>query len=189
MNVTDKLTALAGSSPEGPAILTVDGILSFVELNRAVSATAKAFQDAGIHPGDIVGMALPDQLEHFVASLGLTRLGAGQLVFHGSDTPELRESFARRVPIAATVTHDAAKTVAGAPVIVPPPGTVSELAELPEVTLVPADDPDLTVFCLRSSGTTGQPRVFRLTQAMMPPHCWSPIRARRPFSPASMHSD
>ncbi len=168
MNVTDKLTALAESSPDGASILTVDGILSFAELDRAVSATAKAFQDAGIHQGDIVGMALPDQLEQLVASLGLARLGAGQFVFHGSDTPELRESLARRVPIAATVTHDAVKTVAGAPAIAPPPGTVSELAELPEVTLVPSGDPDLTVFCLRSSGTTGQPRIFRLTQAMMP---------------------
>lgn len=167
MNVTDQLTALAGSHPEAAAIQAVDGTLSFAELDPIVSAAATAFRNAGISTGDVVAIALANELAHMIASLGLARLGAGQIVFHGSDTPDLRAALAQRLAIAATITHDISMAVAGAPVIAPPPGNLSELRTLPDISFAPADDPDLTLFYQRSSGTTGQPRLGRVTHKMM----------------------
>jgi cyanophycin synthetase len=167
MNVTEHLTAMAGSQPDAAAIQAVDGVLSFAELDHIVSATAKSFHDAGISPGDVVAIALSDELAHIIASLGLARLGAGQIVFHGSDTSELRTGLAQRLSIAATITHDASKAVTGAPVIAPPSGTLSELRAMAEVPFAPSDEPDLTLFYQRSSGTTGRSRLGRVTHEMM----------------------
>ncbi len=161
------MTTNAVSQPDAAAIQTADGVLSFAELDRIVSATARAFQNAGISAGDVVAIALADELAHMVASLGLARLGAGQIVFHGSDTPDLRAALAQRLTIAATITNDASKAVAGTPVLAPPPGAVSELRAIAEGMCTPADDPNLALYYQRSSGTTGRPRLGRVTHDMM----------------------
>jgi acyl-coenzyme A synthetase/AMP-(fatty) acid ligase len=169
MNVTDRLTALAISQPDAAAIQAVDGVLSFAELDHVVSATAKAFQDAGISTGDVVAIALPDEMVHMITSLGLARLGAGQVVIRALDALETREAVLQSLPVSATVTvtNETANSVVGASVIAPPPGTLSELRAMPNITFAAADDPDLPLFYPRSSGTTARPKLGRLTHKKM----------------------
>lgn len=169
MNVTDALSRLARERPDALAILTPDGTLTFAELDRAVSAIAGGWRAKGLVPGDAVILTMAEPVGHLVASLALARLGAGQLVIQESDSPVARREMARRVDAVATVGPVFADIAEGASAIAPPPDEIEELKQLKSEPFIATADPELTLFIMRSSGTTGVPKVCALSHAGMVP--------------------
>ena len=128
MNITSHLTSLANDTPDAPAIITDKGSLSFLELERALHWTVSAFKSAGVAPGDIVGIDLPDQTQHLLSSLALARLGAGQLAFRPTDPPQLQARISDSLKISAVVAGAGAKS--DLTIIEPPPTRLGELKQL-----------------------------------------------------------
>ncbi|MGE3834924.1 MAG: AMP-binding protein, partial [Acidimicrobiia bacterium] len=56
------LWEIAATEPGRPAVLQDDGPVSYAELVGNARRVANALKDAGIGPGDIVGVVLPNQL-------------------------------------------------------------------------------------------------------------------------------
>lgn len=167
MNVTDGLWAQAETTPDAPAILTKAGGLSFAELQRAVSWTAAGFAKAGLAPGDIVALQLPQQTQHLITALALARMGVGQLAFDTTDPPRLQEDQTRRLGIAATISTQPKDAAPNTSHLAPPPANIRDLQALHEGVAPVAQDPDLPFMILRSSGTTsGIVKLSILTHAL-----------------------
>jgi acyl-coenzyme A synthetase/AMP-(fatty) acid ligase len=166
MNITDLLSTWALEAPEAPAVVTLVGGLSFAELDRAVTWSARSFKQAGLAPGDIVAIDLSHQTQHLIASLALARLGAGQFGFHDTDPAALRAELTQRLNIVATVTDKPTQNKAHSPAISPPPASLNDIRELKPVEFETARDGALPFMILRSSGTTtGVPKLAMLNHA------------------------
>ena len=68
MNITEIIRVWAHKSPDSDAVLTPEGVLSYAELHRAVSFTAKSFADAALAAVDIVAINLSNQTQHLIVS-------------------------------------------------------------------------------------------------------------------------
>ena len=150
---------------DAPAILTAAASLSYAELDRAVSWTASSFRKAGLGPGDIVGIHLSNQVQHLMTSLALARLGAGQFVFKDTDPPRLCHEITRSLKIVATVANESAKVETGTSRVDPPADNLRDFKGLKPIDVQPTDDGSLPFLVMRSSGTTGAPKVILLTHA------------------------
>ena len=60
MNITDIYTEHAGARPDHAAIEDGGRVVSYAELDAACNAAAPNLQAAGIQPGDIIAVMLPD---------------------------------------------------------------------------------------------------------------------------------
>ena len=135
MNITEPIRAWARKTPDAPAVLTEDGTLSYAELNRVVSWTARTFQEAGMAAGDAVSVHLTDSLQHLITMLALVRLGVGHIAFHVSDPPNLQQDIARRINMVASICGESDEIVTGVPLVFPPPGGLGDIRQLKMVDL------------------------------------------------------
>jgi acyl-coenzyme A synthetase/AMP-(fatty) acid ligase len=157
VNVTDGLFRRAQETPDAPAVLTPRSSLTYGELVKSVSFGAARFKRDGLAPGDIVALALSSQLEHLVASLGLARLGVGQISLHPSDSPALRRELERRLGIATTITSV-------------PMESRALPARHPDTPFAASEDGRLPFLVKRTSGTTvDAPKLAVLTHGMAHP--------------------
>ncbi len=62
----DLVTRAVKEQPDAPAIVSRDARISYRELFDSAKQIAGALRDAGVHPGDVVGISLPPQLEAVV---------------------------------------------------------------------------------------------------------------------------
>ena len=67
-------TALA--SPDRPAVVYAGGQLSYAELDALSSRLAAGLESAGIVPGDLVGLQLPNIPQFLIAYFGILKAGA-----------------------------------------------------------------------------------------------------------------
>ena len=163
MNITVEIRAWAQRAPNLPAVLTVDASLTFAELDQAVSATAGWFRREGLVPGDIVGIHLPNQLQHFVTTLALARLGACQVTLYNSDSHGIVQELTKRLGVVATVAHSSTEIKTGTPRVAPPAESIEEFKLLEPGLAEFANDGALPFIAQRSSGTTGIPKLSLLT--------------------------
>lgn len=75
-NVADGIFHNARRRPAHPAIEFEGRVISYSELASLVSRTAGHLQDAGVRPGDLIGVALGDDPDHVVALFAIAWLGA-----------------------------------------------------------------------------------------------------------------
>ena len=165
MNITEPLSAKAREMPDCLAVLTAAASLSYGELDRAVSWTVKSFKEAGLAPGDFVGIYLSNQTQHLITSLALARLGAGQFAFDDRDPPGLLRALARRLKVVATVANRSTKFETQTPRVDPPADTLRDFKGLKPFDGQANQDSALPFLVLRSSGTTGNPKLALLTLA------------------------
>jgi len=150
MNVVQPILAQARAAPGAPAVFTSEGTLSRAELERAVRWTAAELRREGVRAGDLAGIAVASQLQHLVAALALARLGAGQVPFGPGDGPLERREIVRRLGVGTTV-GDAV------------PGGLHELKALKAESIEPESGGALPFLVVRSSGTTGTPKLGLFT--------------------------
>jgi long-chain acyl-CoA synthetase len=76
VNIADQLELHARHRPTHPAIVHGATVLDFQSLRRAVWQRAARLMDLGVRPGDIVGVALDDSIEHLLMLWAVARAGA-----------------------------------------------------------------------------------------------------------------
>ncbi len=130
-----RIERLAEQSPGAPAVVFGAQEVTWADLVRRTGLAASRLQEAGVLPGDLVGLAVEPSLELIVALLALNRLGAAWLVLHPDD-PETRIAALlgpepRRVLRSGSDLLDQKPFSGAAPVPVPLPGGDARAVVLP----------------------------------------------------------
>ncbi|WP_329166910.1 long-chain fatty acid--CoA ligase (plasmid) [Streptomyces sp. NBC_01717] len=171
MNLSDLLTQSAQRHGGRTAVSIGDQSLTFAQLDELSGRAAAMLADAGVAPGDRVGVMLPNLPEFPVLYYGVLRTGAivvpmnpllkAREVAHYLGDSQARLAFAFG-PVAQEAATGAEGT--GARVVPIEDGSLDELlAEHPEpAPSVPREAEDTAVI-LYTSGTTGAPKGAELT--------------------------
>ncbi len=75
-NIADPLVLHGRQRPSQIAIIRGDQAVDYRTLDRQVSERAAHLQDLGVRPGQSVGVALSDSIEHLVILYAVARAGA-----------------------------------------------------------------------------------------------------------------
>ncbi len=75
-NLSDAIFAQAGARPTALAISEGDERISYAELSELVAKAAVSLQRLGVEPREMVGVALPTNIDHIILSFALMRVGA-----------------------------------------------------------------------------------------------------------------
>ena len=75
MNITDPLAHHARALVERPAIVHDERVILYRDLDALVRRSASHLYSLGLAPGDVVGVALRDSVEHLVILCALARAG------------------------------------------------------------------------------------------------------------------
>ncbi len=152
--------ARAESDPDAPAVADEDnGQLSNAEFLNRVQNAAGRLWEAGVRPGDVVAIKLPNRIELVIALFAAWRLGAAATPIN----PGLTETeVGYQLADSGAGVMVSLDTAAGVVVVEPddlvsPGATAGSAAE-------PSDDDDLALL-IYTSGTTGQPKGVELTHA------------------------
>ena len=88
--------AAAMRDPDGTALIDERGSLSFEEVDRMTNAIARGLTDAGVKPGDGVGLYARNHRGFVLGQVALDKLGANTLLLNtGFAAPQLKEVCAR----------------------------------------------------------------------------------------------
>ena len=160
MNITEPFAHHARAAPDRAALVHGDRTIRFRDLDRLVSQTGAHLYSIGLLPGDVVGVALKDSIEHILLLCGLARAGIVLLPLDWRWTPAEQQRV---------LAHFGAKLV-----LMEPGSTVPENCSVVFVTgdflsqvekhsadkKFPEGDPPLLMSL--SSGTTGRPKGPRI---------------------------
>ncbi|MEU8620450.1 long-chain fatty acid--CoA ligase [Streptomyces sp. NPDC048623] len=168
-NLAAILAESAARHPGRPAVRLDDATLSYAELDEAGARAASLVRAAGVHPGDRVGLMLPNVPSFAVLYYAILRAGAvvvpmnpllkaREVEYHLSDS-EASLLFAQQEADEALQGARAAGTPC---VTVPPGGLAGLLANHDPQPGVAPREPSDTAVILYTSGTTGRPKGAEL---------------------------
>lgn len=157
MNLAAVVRVNAANLGAKPAILYHDEVLSYAALWRSIEAVAAFLHQAGITPGDRVGLAMKDHPLHVIAHYAVARLGAVILPIDHRWTGVEKQTTAKAFDAALVLTdgdsvEQTRSRTLDATALDYPTG------DLPEI---PEDDTDVLISL--SSGTTGRPKGALVT--------------------------
>lgn len=172
-NFAVQLSAAAAARPAGAAVKLDDQVLSYGELDEAVSRAAGLLSAWGVGIGDRVGMQLPNVPYFPIVYFGALKLGAigvpmNPLLKEAEVAYQLSDSGARLI-IGWPGLQAAARAggeAAGAEYVMVAPGEFEDMlaAAAPVGDVVDRADEDPAVI-IYTSGTTGTPKGASLTHA------------------------
>src|SRR5258706_16454277 len=91
MNITETFAPHARAVPDRPAIVHGEPTVLYRDLGPLVSRTAAHLFSLGLGPGDVVGVALKDSIEHLLILAGMARAGVVILPLDWRWTPAEQE--------------------------------------------------------------------------------------------------
>ncbi len=160
MNITQTFAHHARAMPDRPALVHGERSVLFRDLNRLVSQAGAHLYSIGLMPGDVVGVALKDSIEHIVLLCGLARAGIVLLPL------DWRWTLAEQERVLA---HFGAKLVIMEPGSTSPQNCSATFIAgdfLQEIGRHKADkafpEGDVPLLMSLSSGTTGRPKGPRI---------------------------
>ena len=188
-NLAVILQETAAASPDRPAVVYAGGQLSYAELDALSSRLAAGLESAGIGPGDLVGLQLPNIPQFLIAYFGILKAGAvvvplnvllkpPEIAFHLSDSgvkllitwegilgDAVKGAEAAGVSTVYAVGHAAQAAGPADPVRVLP---FEHLLAVPAdgYLLAPRELTD-TAVVVYTSGTTGRPKGAMLTHIQL----------------------
>ncbi|MGE0795964.1 MAG: AMP-binding protein [Acidimicrobiia bacterium] len=176
------LWEIAATEPGRPAVLQDDGPVSYAELVGNARRVANALKDAGIGPGDIVGVVLPNQLATVEVILAVQESGIRMvpISFHlvADEVAYLLEDSGAKGLIvdarhAEGVTGALARIAGGPTVRFSVRGLIDGFTPLEEAKAAASDaPPEPRVMggpMFYTSGTTGRPKAVYRAMASFPP--------------------
>jgi acyl-CoA synthetase (AMP-forming)/AMP-acid ligase II len=161
--ILDAIREVARAAPDAVAVVDRDRAVGFGALDAMARRMAGWLERQGLRPGDRVGITLRDGLPHLVASLGLMRLGCDQVGLPSLDPPAMRAALAARAGLVAVIGDRAEDALDGPGLILPDHAAIAADGTLGDAHL-PATGPDGTTVLITSSGTTGRPKIVRLSE-------------------------
>ena len=158
--------SLYALNPAGPpALVTPEWGMSYAELLRRVQSCATWLAAEGCSRDQIVGITVADDFPHLVTSLALLALGVPQVCLPTTEPAGRRSDLAERLDVARIVVADARHALPGRPMSLLAPECYAPTGSaLPNVIDA---DPDAPSVYHTSSGTTGQPKIYALSQRMI----------------------
>lgn len=144
--------AQAAATPDVPAVVSGEEVLSFAALDAAANRLAQRLVKLGVRPGDGVALRLERSVELIVGLLGSLKAGGAYVPVDGRWPASRQAAILAACGVRLVVTQGAEDLPEG--ITVCPPMIADEPATAPDVA-VRADDP---AYVLTTSGSTGTPR-------------------------------
>ncbi len=139
-NASRLLAARALEDPDGTGLLYLDRRFSWSELERAVDRSARALQEAGVGPGDVVALLMDNRPEFLLAVTALSRLRAvAALVNTNASGRALEHAIAAARPKLVLVGAEHAEPVRAALPALPQLGRDAVLVWRDDGAPVPSD--------------------------------------------------
>ena len=167
--LADLFEATAYAHPDTTALIAGDRQVRYSELDASASIAAHRLMEAGIGPGDMVGLWLPRGIALLTLQLAIAKTGAAWLPFDSETPPDriatcLEDASAKALLIAEQTPRDGlaqagvtAQILDDAHLLAPlPAGTV-----LRRRSNVQPGDPAYVIY---TSGSTGKPKGIAITQ-------------------------
>ena len=160
--LADLLEATAARSPDQPALIFGERQLSYQELNERADRVASRLIEAGVRPGQIVGLWLPRGIELLVMQAGIAKTGAAWLPFD-ADTPVERIASCLEDAQAPGIVSCAQFTASLAGFTV---WSAEQLAEPIQGPLHRRKQtlPSHPAYVIYTSGSTGKPKGIEISQ-------------------------
>jgi acyl-coenzyme A synthetase/AMP-(fatty) acid ligase len=169
VNLAAVLEIHADRQPDHPAIVDGELTLSYREFNETVANAAANIADAGIRPGDLVGVSLPDSARYLVVQFALARCGAIFFAVDADMPVAERQEICTMLGMKAIIADDHRLHETGLAFI-----DADDVDGKPRRPLEPATlDGSHPLVATQSSGTTGKPKTLIWTHEQMA------IQARR----------
>ena len=167
-SLANMLREHAKDRPDAVAFVDGDQRMTFAELDRRSSQTARALLDGGTRPGDRVAALMKNRIEFFEVAFACSKIDATLVALNWRlAAPELAAILDDAQPTALVVEDEFAGLVPGSS---PAMRVVVLGAEYDKwMAQASADDPkvptapDSVMLVLYSSGTTGRPKGIMLT--------------------------
>ncbi|MFP2932073.1 amino acid adenylation domain-containing protein, partial [Pyxidicoccus sp. 3LG] len=147
-------------TPEAPAVVVGDTVLSFRELNARANQVAAHLRSLGVGPEVTVGVCLERTPEGIVALLGVLKAG-GAFVPIDPTAPTQRRSFVLQdsgAPVLVTVQHLAEGWKPEVRHLVCLDTEASRLSALPDTDVPSSVTADHLAYVIYTSGSTGTPK-------------------------------
>ncbi|MPY31192.1 amino acid adenylation domain-containing protein, partial [Streptomyces adustus] len=138
------------ATPEAPAVVFEDTVLTYRELNRRANRLAHALIARGVGPEQVVALRLPRSAELSVAVLAVLKTGAAYLPVD-PDYPAARIAYMLQDARPAVVLDDLA--------------AVTPDGDLPEHDPAVVVDPRHPAYVIYTSGSTGRPKAVVMPAA------------------------
>jgi len=114
----ERIRSAIARYPDRPAFLGRDGGATYRDLRALVGSAIRGLDRAGVKPGRIVGVEMPQSPVHVVVLLALARLGAVALPLPWASDPAEKAALARRFGAHSVISGHERGGVAGLPVLV-----------------------------------------------------------------------
>ena len=153
MSFGARVSQIAAQKPDAPAITDADHTLTWRQFDRRTNQIARGLAKAGVKPGDVVSIALPNTAGFLEAAFGLWKAGA---------TPQM---LSWRLPQAEA---DAVMELAETPILISNGSVVGskpryDVADLIALGFDDSPLPDVTAPVYKaatSGGSTGRPKLI-----------------------------
>lgn len=163
-----ELSRLASDNPGASALLSATVTLDRAAVVERIAALAERLLAAGVVPGELTGVTLADEIDHVLVTMALMCLATPSLNLPTHESLSIRAETARKMGIRRIVTRDAEAVPAGTQALCPPlsgPYAASEMIRRRlDATAAASLD---RLFYRSTSGTTGAPKTFGVTMAVV----------------------
>ena len=75
MNLSDSISNYSKVKPNYPAIIYESNSISYLQLENLINHASALIKSEGVSQGDLVGICLPDSINHIIAFYALIRSG------------------------------------------------------------------------------------------------------------------
>ncbi len=175
MNLADALAHHVTARPDRPALIAGDRVVLYRDLDGMVRRWAAHLHALGMRQGDVLGIALGDNIEHVLALYAAARMGAIALPMDWRWMPGESAAVARHFRASAVLVEADAAPFDGPRTIVVDAGFVAATDRAPTDQVFPSGDAarDLPLLMSLSSGTTGRPKGPMLTHHQFLRRFWT----------------
>jgi len=152
--------ASAGSTPDAPAVVAGDAVVTYAALDARANRLAHHLRALGVSPRDRVAVCLDRSIDLVVALLGVLKAGAAYVPVD-PDYPADRVAFMlddAAAPVVLTSRAAAVRLPASASRVVVVDDLETALAACPATRLDDAVTPGDAAYVIYTSGSTGRPK-------------------------------